>query len=682
MSTLTHVHTFEDLRDLVSNRLNGWIASNTPLFKTNVTKDLLWETYLTAFPEEEQQVHNCNTCRQFIKACGDIVMLDNNLHVHTIWDTAIEELADSIQGKVAAAMRDIIIWGNINRPFYTSERKYGNHHNFAQGPNGEVITWNHFYMEIKTPTRVRSANPIYLVSSVGEAVGRAEACYQVFRRSLHEITPEAAQTVLELIQQKSLYRGQEYQQSVEQFIALQNDYFSIHDTFVQKRNQWLWKHIGDKNFSTIRNSVIGTLLTDISDGMDLDKAVFAFENKMDPTRFKRPRAVYTESTLTAAKKTLENLGLLESLRRRYATSQDLTVNNVLYVNRATSAGDIFTELAAEAPVSIRSLSKVQEITLNDFITNVLPSSSKVELYLEDRLANNLMTLVAPANVDAPTFIKWDNGLTWSYKGAVGDSLVERVKQAGGQVKGLLRNTLGWENLDDLDLHLRHKAPNGKQSHIYHAYRTAIGGTLDVDKNVSNPVRGAVENIIFVNSLPVGLYTIEVNNFLMRETRDQGFVVEVEHNGETYEWRFDSNNVHHKTICEFTIDESGKLTFTKNPPAAGEVRSKTIWGLKTNTFHNVHTLTRSPNAWDNLQGNLHYFFLLDKVEPEEPARPFLNEFIKESLLQHHRRVFEVLGGRVTVEGKPELCGLGFSTTKPNHFYCRATGSFSRVLKVKV
>jgi hypothetical protein len=681
MTTLTHVHTFENLRDEVSNRLNEWISANMPLFKTDVTKDLLWETYLYSFPIEEQQSHNCNTCRQFIKACGDIVMIDSNLHTHTIWDTAVEELGDSIQGKVAAAMRDVVLWGNIDRPFYTSERKYGAHHNQARQEDGTVITWNHFYMEIKAPTRTRAA--IYLTDSVGGANGAAQAKYQVFRRSLEEITPEAAQTVLELINQKSLYRGEEYRRSVEQFIALQNSYLLIPEEAVLKRNRWLWMQIGNNTFTTIRNTVIGTLLTDISTGVELDKAVFAFENKMDPTRFKRPRAVYTESSLTAAKKTLEELGLLESLRRRYATSQDLTVNNVLYVNRAQAAGDIFTELAAEAPVSIRSFSKVQEIPLQDFIVNVLPGASKVELYLEERLTSNLMTLVAPANVDAPTFIKWDNGLTWSYKGAVADSIVERVKQAGGQVTGVLRCSLGWENLDDLDLHLRHRDPRtNKETEIYFGHKSDIGGTLDVDSNVNFPKRGAVENIIFANKLPVGDYTVIVNNFTRRENNDQGFTIEIEYGGETYVWSSNTNEVRHKAICKFMVKEDYKLIFNTPPTDEREVRSKEVWGLKTNTFHNVHTLTRSPNAWDDPQGNLHYFFLLDKVEPEEAARPFLNEFIKESLLQHHRRVFEVLGGRVTVEGKPELSGLGFSTTKPNHFYCRVTSAFSRILKVIV
>lgn len=476
MTTLihSHVHTFEDLRDAVSNRLDGWVSTNTPLFKTNLPKDTLWETYLDAWNFEERQEHNCNTCRQFIKACGDLVTISSDLTISTVWDAAAETLQDSPQRTVATIMRDAIRAASISRPFYTNERKYGNHHNLARKEDGTVITWNHFWMELKSDRR---NHPIYLTNSVGIAIGSAQAKYQVFQRSLTEITPEAAETVLELILQKSLYRGEEFRRHVEEFIHLQRGYKQLPDDVA--KNRWLWRQVGNGKYTTIRNTVIGTLLTDISQGVELDKAVFSFENKMDPTRFNRPRAVYTESSLNAAKKTLEDLGLLESLRRRYATSQDLTVNNVLYVNRAKSAGDIFSELAAEAPVSVRTFSKVQEVPLHEFLSNVLPSSNKVELYLEDRLCNNLMTLVAPANMDAPTFIRWDNGLTWSYVGAVADSIVERVKRAGGQTKGVLCCSLAWENLDDLDLSL-FRNNKGREEVIYYRNKKAFGGQLDVD----------------------------------------------------------------------------------------------------------------------------------------------------------------------------------------------------------
>ena len=34
--------------------------SRQRLYVTNADKDVLWNTYLTSFPEEERQGHNCN----------------------------------------------------------------------------------------------------------------------------------------------------------------------------------------------------------------------------------------------------------------------------------------------------------------------------------------------------------------------------------------------------------------------------------------------------------------------------------------------------------------------------------------------------------------------------------------------------------------------------------------------
>ena len=79
----------------------------------------------------------------------------------------------------------------------------------------------------------------------------------------------------------------------------------------------------------IKNAVIGTLLTDISEGYDLDDAVKSYESKVAPTNYKRPTALITQKIIDSAMKTIEELGISESLKRRYAIISDLSVNNVI-----------------------------------------------------------------------------------------------------------------------------------------------------------------------------------------------------------------------------------------------------------------------------------------------------------------------------------------------------------------
>ena len=116
---------------------------------------------------------------------------------------------------------------------------------------------------------------------------------------------------------------------------------------------------------------------------------------------------------------------------------------------------------------------------------------------------------------------------------------------------------------------------------------------------------------------------------------------------------------------------------------GKVMSKTKWGVTTNRWVNVKTVTLSPNHWGQPTGNKHWFFMLEGCVSDEDTRPFYNEFLCDKLTEN-RKVMEILAGKITVadaEGA-ELSGLGFSETIRNHFYVEVEGAFKRVIKVTI
>lgn len=92
---------------------------------------------------------------------------------------------------------------------------------------------------------------------------------------------------------------------------------------------------------------MGTLLIDLSNGVDLERAVKSYENIMAPSNYKRPTALITKKQIEAAQKKVEELGLTDALPRRHARVEDISVNDVLFVNRDTRArmkGGIFDSL--------------------------------------------------------------------------------------------------------------------------------------------------------------------------------------------------------------------------------------------------------------------------------------------------------------------------------------------------
>lgn len=646
------------------------------LFVTNVDKDTLWETYLNSFPEgtnpifRERTEHDCQYCKQFIRVCGNVVSVVDNKLV-SIWDIETNEEAYQV---VADALSELVKSQSINNIFLHYEKTLGTNFNNQLLENGELIKWNHFYFELPNQFVKRG-------DTIGPLLSEMRSCKDVFKRGLSEITLDSAETVLELIEQNSLYRGAEHKGAIDLFLIHKKAFDLLTNEEGQDNYCWI-NSVAIGSTARIRNTAIGTLLVDISDGKDLDEAVRLFESKVAPTNYKRPSAVITKSMIANAQKMVGELGIKDSLQRRYATVEDITINNILFADRTTKGEmDIFDELTKEAPTKVKDLKKVEEVSISTFIDTILPKADSIEVMFENSHINNLMSLIAPQNPDAPPIFKWGNNFSWAYNGEVADSIKERVKKAGGNVNGVLRCSLSWFNYDDLDIHVRE--PNG--NHIYYGnsgQRHRSSGVLDVDMNVqSDGSRNAVENIVWTNKSKMveGEYEIFINNYTQRESIDVGFDVEIEYNGVIHTFHYGKRVVGNIGVAKFEFSKESGIKFIKSLPSTQA--SKEIWGISTHQFQKVSCVMRSPNHWDGEKtGNLHWFFILEGCKNGKESRGFFNEFLKEDL-RDHRKVFEVLGSKMkTAESNNQLSGVGFSSTQRNSIFCRVGGSFTRIIKI--
>jgi hypothetical protein len=181
----------------------------------------------------------------------------------------------------------------------------------------------------------------------------------------------------------------------------------------------------------------------------------------------------------------------------------------------------------------------------------------------------------------------------------------------------------------------------------------------------------------------GDYRMVVHNY-SASTCKEGFTAQIEFEGQSFDFPvrrpirgkeyIEIAKVRYSKIKGFSIVSSIDQSEMK-------IQSRSKWGVKTNQFQKVKTVTLSPNHWDGATGNKHYFFFLDGCVAEESPRPFYNEFLPEELLAQ-KRVFELMGSKLKVEPNPDqLSGLGFSDTQRAHLYVRVTGAFQRILKVK-
>ena len=503
-------------------------------------------------------------------------------------------------------------------------------------------------------------------------------------------------TVLELINQNSLYRGDEYKHIVEGFRQCKLQYDKL-DGAQKELYAWETSVSMNTSIAKIRNTAIGTLLINISDGMDLEEAVSRYEAVTAPANYKRSKPIFTQRMLDDAKKTLTDLGYLDSLGRRYANADDISVNNILFSNKDVVKRmqdvslDIFDQMSRETKSLPKRFDRVEEIGIEDFVHNVLPLATEIEAYVENKHSKNLMSLIAPVNKNAKPMFKWNNNFSWAYTGNVTDSIVKQnVKNAGGKVDGVLRFSIQWNDNDewdknDLDAHAIQ--PDGVE--IYYGNykkprKTSIGGQLDVD--IINPSKNnpAVENITWdsLNTMKDGEYKFFVNCYTNRGGRS-GFRAEIEFEGQIYSFDYPhalrgGENVHVASV----VLKNGRFTIKEK--LKSNVSSREYWGIHTNEFVPVSVICYSPNYWDeqNGIGNKHYFFMLkDCVNPELP-NAWYNEFLNGELYPNHRKVMEAMASKCHVqEADDQLSGLGFSSTLRNELVVKVKGATERVLKVK-
>lgn len=680
---------FNVMKTAVEQQFKKMVAMHKDFYVANIENNVIWEEYLESIPAKMNPIYrvrreyDCSGCKHFIRTIGRLIVFDDNYMPISVWDTEktgvdwIDELFEKLASTVKSK--------EINGIFLTKFDKYGCDHNFEYVPDGENIKWEHFYAEIPTEYIRRDS------VRINEEIANRNDTKKLLYRGITELTTDAIDSVIEISVQGSLYKGDEWIQILKSFKKIQKEYNKLDDA---QKEGFLWETSkASPAVCRIKNTSIGTLLEDISAGTELDVAVSKYEKIVAPENYKRPKAIYTKKMIEDAQKTITELGYMDSLKRRFANLDDITVNNIIFSNRDAAqriSGNIFDELKETVAVDPKKFSKNEEIKLDDFIKNVIPNINEMELLLENRFSNNLVSLIAPVIPDSKTMFKWNNNFSWAYSGNMTDSSLKRnVKNAGGNVDGVLRFSIQWNDIEDdfndLDAHC--KEPN---DHIYYGTHkkprfSTNHGQLDID--IIDPRKGvpAVENIYYdsVDKMKEGEYKFFVNCFGNRGGKS-GFRAEIEFDGNIYSYEYNNPLKQGENVEVATVTlKNGKFTIKENLKSSAS--SKKIWGVDTCQFVPVSVAMFSPNYWDEQKGvgNKHFFMMIKGCVNDEEPNAFFNEYLKDEIVSKHKRVFEALGSKAHVEDtEDQLSGVGFSLTKRDKFVVKVKGATERVLTVLV
>jgi hypothetical protein len=658
---------FKKMQTQLQEYFDDYFSNEDYLFRLDCDAGEIWNLYLDSFPKEikgiyhERPWHDCDRCQTWFKTMANVVMIDENYEIRTLFDfETIPEYQD-----VFRTLDEFLKTKRVENLFLHDHASVGVFRSFAEYDGGFEEN-HHFYLDL--PDKFLS-DSMELASDLGDALTQRE----LFEDTLNKISPDAVDTVLELVNSNSLYRSDQWKDTLEGLRDVFEEFGQLDSNC--DLNNWFWKNSAmlPRNIVHVKNTSMGTLLLEITNGMDLEQAVTNYEKITAPSNYQRPKAVYNEDMLEDAKAKIAELGYMRSLERRFAKLEDISINNVLFANRDVKAGlgdGIFDELKKNVSKKVYDFDRVTDISLEEFINNVIPNAQEISLYMNSKFRNNFVSLIAPLNEDAPSMFQWDNPYSWTYENNVTDSLMkEMVKKMGGDIDVDLRFSIQWNDMgdwdkNDLDAHC--SEPDGHE--IYYSDKRSVktGGWLDVD--IINPKKDkiAVENIRYKHKKQMieGTYLFRVHQYTYRGG-DNGFKAEIEFDDEihsfNYPYKLSQNEYVNVAKVElrdgkFTLEEMLNYNVRYSGPASH-------WNVPLNDFVPVSLICFSPNYWDgNEFGNRHIFFMLkDCINDTNPSGWF-NEYLNNEL-HPHRKVMEALSSMMKVEDtENQLSGIGFSLGK--------------------
>lgn len=721
--------SFKQFNNQIKNQFIK-IQQTGKLFRVNVSGDKIWETYLSSFENDSifrdpsSSSHNCNCCKNFIRRYGNIVSINNEGKLESIFSNILDagEYTNSAikcaniitEAKIENVFFETFNELNINLNYETckknqSEFQLGIEQNFKRYTQdeadlypktvevGKVYTFDHFGVKLDKQ----------FVDFTGKSIESIMAFYRdkysVFKRAFEEIPLDTLILVRDLINQGSLLDGTSHLYALDIMINAYKER--------QKSNwfieTWCWfiTYSMDERVAKFKNTLIGVLCTELAEGMELNKACENWNKRVDPVNYMKATAPITKKQIEEAKKFVEENGYEASFDRRLATIDDIKVSEIKHINAGNgeiSKVSIFDNVKSTSTRHKRSeFDKTEEVSIDKFMKDILPNCTSIEAFLENRMEGNLVTMTTSNQKDSKSIFKWDNNYSWTFNGNLAgkSQLAQMVEAKGGRIDGVFRFTHSWNELEPnqslMDLHVFmpgceipsqwHHGPNvsGRRVGWNKRNDNPSGGVQDVDYTNEAP-KGyiPVENITFpeLSKMPSGLYTCAINNWSFRKSGGKG-KAEIAFEGNVYQYEYPATKLNEWVIIAEVTLKNGKFYIDHKLPLVGET-NKEIWNLETNNFHKVNLVCLSPNHWDdNKVGNLHYLFMLDKCKTTSSVRGFHNENLITDLLQH-RKVMEVLGAQAMIEPTDkQLSGIGFNSTVRDELVVKCSGSFKRMLKIK-
>ena len=401
MKTITTLLSEIDLRDDdnyegflsdIRNNFNQLVGEgNTPLFTTNINN--LYEIFLSGLPEEAKQHYNCRCCRRFVDRFGGIVTITEvGRIIPVMWTKNVPVFFKEAVNRVYRAVARAKVTG----VFFSDTAELGAF---------ETGSWKH--IAVRVPAKMVHNSKI---ETAQQRAAMKDEEHRLLCEAMNHYSKNTIEQAVNLLRSDDLYRSEKVLGCAEWLMRIRRE---IDATNTQHRSNLLWRYAATApvGYCHVRSGMIGTLLDDIAAGMSLAAVKARFADKMNPVKYQRPTAAPSATNVRLAEKLIEDLGLTESLKRRFARLEELnTVWLPAKRNAEPRRNGVFASVVTKeecAPAVSDALTPGITMTWEKFLRKVLPNAIKVEYYVESK-NQSFAAILTAADETAPPIIQWDN----------------------------------------------------------------------------------------------------------------------------------------------------------------------------------------------------------------------------------------------------------------------------------
>lgn len=283
------------------------------LFRVELTGHQIWELYLSSFSQENNPIFrdpastskNCNHCNNFIRRYGNIVSVDENNEITTMFDVETDSEFENTAKVLSTAIKSSKItdvffetFNELNKLPYESCSKSNKVFQLGTKSNPKRYTKEEAEkFGVVKPDEIRVFNHLHLMvekdfvdtsgNSVESIMGAYRDAKNVFQRTMETISLDTLMLVKDLINQGSLLDGATHLYKIEQIIPLKQQYDNLS---ADQRDNWLWVKSFKLPYAKFKNELIGVLCSELSEGEELNKACQSWNKRVDPANYMKVTA--------------------------------------------------------------------------------------------------------------------------------------------------------------------------------------------------------------------------------------------------------------------------------------------------------------------------------------------------------------------------------------------------------